>query len=67
MQTAWEEQGRLTCMGVNGKLVRMLQLGGGGCGKTRIVNLVLTTFFTEHYGPRGVVKTAQPIKRQEAS
>ena len=46
MQTAWEQQGRPTRMSNNGKLVRMLLLGGGGCGKTRIVNLVLTALFT---------------------
>ena len=40
----------------------MLLLGGGGCGKTRIVNLVLTALFTEYWGPRGVVKAAPSNK-----
>ena len=46
MQTAWEEQGHPERMKPTGRLVRMLLLGGGGCGKTRIVNLVLTALFT---------------------
>ena len=62
MQTAWEEQGRPERMSANGKLLRMLLLGGGGCGKTRIINLVLTALFTEYYGPRGVVKAAPTNK-----
>ena len=45
-----------------GRLMRMLLLGGGGCGKTRIVNLVLTILFTEYWGPRGVVKAAPSNK-----
>ena len=40
----------------------MLLLGAGGCGKTRIMNLVLTALFTEYYGPRGVVKAAPSNK-----
>ena len=46
MQTAWEAQGRPERMKSTGRLLRMLLLGGGGCGKTRIVNLVLTALFT---------------------
>ena len=62
MQTAWEEQGRPERMQPPGRLLRMLLLGGGGCGKTRIINLVLTALFTEYYGPRGVVKAAPSNK-----
>ena len=45
-----------------GKILRMLLLGGGGCGKTRIVNLVLTALFITFWGPRGCVKTAPSNK-----
>ena len=62
MQTAWEEQGRLERMQHTGRLSRMLLLGGGGCGKTRIINLVLTALSTEYYGPRGVVEAAPSNK-----
>ena len=62
METAWEEQGRPERMKPTGRLLRMLLLGGGGCGKTRIVNLVLTVLFTEYWGPRGVVKAAPSNK-----
>ena len=46
METAWEDQGRPERMKPTGRLLRMLLLGGGGCGKTRIVSLVLTAVFT---------------------
>ena len=61
METAWEDQGRPERMKPTGRLMRMLLLGGG-CGKTRIVNLVLTILFTEYWGPRGVVKAAPSNK-----
>ena len=62
MQTAWVQQGRPKQMAVVGKILRMLLLGGGGCGKTRIVNLVLTALFLTFWGPRGCVKTAPSNK-----
>ena len=62
MQTAWVQQGRPKRMAVVGKILRMLLLGGGGCGKTRIVNLVLTALFLTFWGPRGCVKTAPSNK-----
>ena len=62
MQPTWEEQGRPKRMQPTGRLLRMLLLGGGGCGKTRIINLVLTALFTEYDGPRSVVK-AGPSNR----
>ena len=62
MQTAWEAQGRPKRMKSSGRLLRMLLLGGGGCGKTRIVNLVLTALFTEYWGTSGVVKAAPSNK-----
>ena len=40
----------------------MLLLGGGGCGKSRIVNLVLTALFLQFWGPRGCVKAAPSNK-----
>ena len=43
---------------LKGRLARVLIYGGGGCGKTRIINLVLTPLFRRFYGARGVVLTA---------
>ena len=62
MQEAWEKQGRPQRMNPVGKILRMLILGGGGCGKSRIVNLVLTPLFTQFWGPRGCVKAAPSNK-----
>ena len=62
MQAAWEEQGCPERMKCTGSILRMLLLGGGGCGKTRIVNLVLTALFVEFWGPRGLVKAAPSNK-----
>ena len=45
-----------------GRILRMLLLGGGGCGKSRIVNLVLTALFIQFWGPRGCVKAAPSNK-----
>ena len=45
-----------------GRIFLMLLLGGGGCGKTRIVNLVLTALFMEFWGERGIVKAAPSNK-----
>ena len=36
----------------------MLLYGGGGCGKTRIINYVLAKLFRRFYGDRGLVLTA---------
>ena len=62
MQTAWERQSKPTQMDPAGRIVRMLLIGGGGCGKTRIINLVLTALFIQFWGPRGCVKTAPSNK-----
>ena len=62
MQAAWEKQGKPKQMKAVGKILRMLLLGGGGCGKTRIINLVLTALFFTFWGPRGCVKTAPSNK-----
>ena len=62
MQIAWEKQGKPTHMDPRGRILRMLLLGGGGCGKSRIVNLVLTPLFLQFYGPRGCVKAAPSNK-----
>ena len=62
MQTAWVQQGKPKRMAAVGKILRMLLLGGGGCGKTRIVSLVLTALFLTFWGPRGCVKTAPSNK-----
>ena len=45
-----------------GRILRMLLIGGGGCGKSRIVNLVLTALFLQFWGPRGCVKAAPSNK-----
>ena len=62
MQMAWEKQGKPRRMNPKGRILRMLLLGGGGCGKSRIVNLVLTALFLEFWGPRGCVKAAPSNK-----
>ena len=45
-----------------GRILRMLLIGGGGCGKSRIINLVLTALFIQFWGPRGCVKAAPSNK-----
>ena len=45
-----------------GTLVRLLLVGGGGCGKTRIFNRVLVPLLEAFYGPQGVVKEASSNK-----
>jgi len=62
MQMAWEKQGKPRHMNPVGRILRMLLLGGGGCGKSRIVNLVLTALFLQFWGPRGCVKAAPSNK-----
>jgi len=62
MQMAWEKQGKPRQMNPVGRILRMLLLGGGGCGKSRIVNLVLTALFLQFWGPRGCVKAAPSNK-----
>ena len=62
MQKAWEAQGKPARMKPMDRLIRMLILGGGGCGKSRIINLVLTPLFVQYWGPRGCVKAAPSNK-----
>ena len=38
--------------------LRLLLYGGGGCGKTRIINFALTKLFRRFYGDSGLVLTA---------
>ncbi len=45
-----------------GKLGDLLIVGGGGCGKTRIVTKVLDVLFRMFFGPRGCVRTAYSNK-----
>ena len=45
-----------------GTLVRLLLVGGGGCGKTRIFNMVLVPLLEAFYGPQGVMKEASSNK-----
>ena len=56
MQMAWERQGKPRHMDPVGRILWMLLIGGGGCGKSRIVNLVLTALFLQFCGPRGCVR-----------
>jgi hypothetical protein len=62
MQIVWEKQGKPQHMKPHGRILRMLLLGGGGCGKSHIVNLVLTALFLQFWGPRGCVKAAPSNK-----
>ena len=62
MQMEWEKQRKPKHMKPHGKILRMLLLGGGGCGKSHIVNLVLTALFLQFWGPRGCVKAAPSNK-----
>jgi len=41
-----------------GRRLRLLFFGGGGCGKTRIINFVLAKLFRRFYGPKGLVLNA---------
>ena len=41
-----------------GRRLRLLLYGGGGCGKTRIINYALAKLFRRFYGDKGVVLTA---------
>ena len=43
---------------LKGRRLRLLLHGRGGCGKTRIINYVLTELFRRFLGPKGVVLTA---------
>ena len=43
---------------LTGRLLRLLLYGGGGCGKTRIINYVLAPLFRRFYGDKGLVLTA---------
>ena len=45
-------------MPLSGRVARILIFGGGGCGKTKIINDVLTPLFRRFYGLRGCVLTA---------
>ena len=45
-----------------GTLVRLLLVGGGGCGNTRIFNRVLVPLLEAFYGSHGVLKEASSNK-----
>ena len=49
---------RANYLPLKGRLVRMLVYGGGGCGKTLLVNQVVNKLLQHYYGPRGVIRTA---------
>ena len=43
---------------LKGRRLRLLLYGGGGCGKTRIINFALAKLFRRFYGDKGLVLTA---------
>ena len=43
---------------LKGRRLRLLLYGGGGCGKTRIINCVLSKLLRRFYGEKGIVLTA---------
>jgi hypothetical protein len=43
---------------LKGRRLRLLLYGGGGCGKTKIINLALAPLFRRFYGDNGLVLTA---------
>ena len=43
---------------LKGRRLRLLLYGGGGCGKTRVINHVLANLFRRFYGHKGLVLTA---------
>ena len=49
-------------MPLAGTLVRLLFVGGGGCGKTRIFNRVFVPLLEAFYGSQGVMKEASSNK-----
>jgi hypothetical protein len=49
-------------MSLVGTLVRLLLVGGGGCGKTRIINKVLVPLLEAFYGSQSVMKEASSNK-----
>ena len=51
-------QTRANYLPLKGRLLRMLVYGGGGCGKTLLVNRVISKLLVHYYGPRGCVRTA---------
>ena len=54
--------GNPPCLPKVGKLVRLVLVGGGGCGKTRIINKVLKPLLKTFYGDRGVLTEASSNK-----
>ena len=48
---------RANYLPLKGRLVRMLVYGGGGCGKTLLVNRVISKLLQHYYGPRGCIRT----------
>ena len=41
-----------------GSLSRLFLIGGGGAGKSRIINFVLTPLSQAYYGPKGLMNEA---------
>ena len=66
MQAAWEKsrdaERSQTMQALLGTRVRLLLVGGGGCGKTRIINKVLVPLLEAFYGSQGVLEEASSHK-----
>ena len=62
MEKAWLQQGRPETMERHGAILRLLLVGGGGCGKSRIINLVLAILFRTYWGVASLwrLRTKQP-------
>ena len=60
---AWScYDGQQALLPLYGALSRLLLVGGGGAGKSRIINRVLTPVLEAYYGPAGVMKEAPSNK-----
>ena len=72
MQTAWDtqrerepliyESSLKSLLPLDQHLLSLLLVGGGGCGKTLIINGVLSPLFTAFYGQKGLLKVASSNK-----
>ena len=59
----WDSyDGTAALLPLYGTLSRMVVIGGGGAGKSRIINLVLTPMLEAYYGPQGLMKEAPSNK-----
>jgi hypothetical protein len=64
MQVAWDRRSDPSSLLLDKDvpLIRVLLVGGGGCGKTKIINEVLTPLLQAFFGPAGCLKEAPSNK-----